>query len=187
MQNVPDETVTAWMSKRGSLDARRLIPAIIQYDHVKQTAQVGVGDVIHHEHAKQMCHNVLSNSTLENNIDTLCSLRNRRLLIFCALLVLMKLCLLIGQRCYSLLGVLCTEVGDTGRGDSQLPALALRQATARETDDIPQLPGQRKQIIISHSKFFKISTNCRVVLSKRFKLLLIHITGLQYTIVFFYL
>ena len=32
MQNVPAETVDAWISKRDLLDPRRLIPALVQYD-----------------------------------------------------------------------------------------------------------------------------------------------------------
>ena len=42
MQNVPDATVDAWVARRGALDARKLIPALVQYDHLKYAAQVRV-------------------------------------------------------------------------------------------------------------------------------------------------
>ena len=40
MQNVPSDTVDAWISKGKQLDPKRLIPAIVQYDHAKQRSQV---------------------------------------------------------------------------------------------------------------------------------------------------
>ena len=43
MQNVPSDTVEAWVSKGKLLDPKRLIPAIVQYDHAKQRTQVRLG------------------------------------------------------------------------------------------------------------------------------------------------
>ena len=40
MQNVPKETVDAWISKGKDLDPKRLIPALVQYDHNKYRMQV---------------------------------------------------------------------------------------------------------------------------------------------------
>ena len=40
MQNVPSDSVDAWISKGKLLDPKRLIPAIVQYDHAKQRTQV---------------------------------------------------------------------------------------------------------------------------------------------------
>ncbi len=40
MQNIPKETVDAWISKGKQLDPKKLIPALVQYDHQKYRAQV---------------------------------------------------------------------------------------------------------------------------------------------------
>lgn len=40
MQNIPKETVDAWIAKKDQLDPKRLIPALVQYDHNKYAAQV---------------------------------------------------------------------------------------------------------------------------------------------------
>ena len=42
MQNVPNDTVDAWINKGKQLDPKRLIPAIVQYDHAKQRTQVSL-------------------------------------------------------------------------------------------------------------------------------------------------
>ncbi|KAK2189905.1 hypothetical protein NP493_94g03000 [Ridgeia piscesae] len=39
MQNIPKETVDVWIAKRGKLESRKLIPALVQYDHLKYRAQ----------------------------------------------------------------------------------------------------------------------------------------------------
>jgi hypothetical protein len=39
MQNIPKETVDAWIAKKDQLDPKRLIPALVQYDHNKYVAQ----------------------------------------------------------------------------------------------------------------------------------------------------
>ena len=43
MQNIPKETVDVWIAKRGKLESRKLIPALVQYDHLKYRAQVCTG------------------------------------------------------------------------------------------------------------------------------------------------
>lgn len=40
MQNNPEETVNAWIKQKDQLDPKRLIPALVQYDHNKYAAQV---------------------------------------------------------------------------------------------------------------------------------------------------
>ena len=47
MQNVPSDTVDAWISKGKQLDPKRLIPAIVQYDHAKQRTQVSLSLNVH--------------------------------------------------------------------------------------------------------------------------------------------
>ena len=42
MQNIPDATVDAWITRKNDLDARKLIPALVQYDHVKYNEHVGL-------------------------------------------------------------------------------------------------------------------------------------------------
>lgn len=39
MQNIPQETVTAWITQKTNLEALRLIPALVQYDHNKYRQQ----------------------------------------------------------------------------------------------------------------------------------------------------
>lgn len=40
MQYIPRETVSLWISLRGSLEPIKLIPALVQYDHNKNREQV---------------------------------------------------------------------------------------------------------------------------------------------------
>lgn len=40
MQNIPSDTVDAWISKGKHLDPKQLIPALVQYDHQKYKMQV---------------------------------------------------------------------------------------------------------------------------------------------------
>lgn len=41
MQNIPEETVNVWIKQKDQLDPKRLIPALVQYNHNKYAVQVG--------------------------------------------------------------------------------------------------------------------------------------------------
>ena len=53
MQYTPKETVYAWMQQTKSLDPKQLIPALVQYDHLKYREQVTERpDTEHHQPAE---------------------------------------------------------------------------------------------------------------------------------------
>lgn len=45
MQNIPKPTVDVWIAMGERLDPKKLIPALVQYDHQKYRAQVGARKV----------------------------------------------------------------------------------------------------------------------------------------------
>ena len=42
MQNIPHEMVNVWIMKKEILEPKRLIPALVQYDHTKNQSQVSI-------------------------------------------------------------------------------------------------------------------------------------------------
>ena len=40
MQYIPKDTVTLWIKKKSELEPKKLIPALVQYDHNKYREQV---------------------------------------------------------------------------------------------------------------------------------------------------
>lgn len=41
MQSIPQKTVDMWIAQEKRLDPARLIPALVQYDNIKDRSQVG--------------------------------------------------------------------------------------------------------------------------------------------------
>ena len=56
MQHVPHDTVNAWIAKKDQLDARRLIPALVQYDEQRSDANQGNEAIRYLEFCTQKLH-----------------------------------------------------------------------------------------------------------------------------------